>query len=61
MTAHHPAAFINALAESRDVDLTLKHLQATWNDYCEQRAEIARLREQLKASALPPQQSGGGT
>lgn len=49
--AHHPAAFINALSESRDFDLALKHLQQTWNDYRDMRAENVRLREQLGALA----------
>lgn len=62
--AKHPAAFINALSESRDFDLTIKHLQQAWDDYCEQRAEIAGLRQQLK-NAHPgsqhPSHDRGGT
>lgn len=51
MSTKHPAAFINGLSESRDLDLTIKHLQATWDDYCEQRTEIAKLRHQLHCAA----------
>lgn len=53
--AHHPAAFINELSESRDFKLAIQHLQQTWNDYCEMRAENARLREQLRGLAITSQ------
>lgn len=56
MTAHHPAAFINSLSETRDFELAIKHLQQTWNDYCEVRTENARLREQLKGAAVASQE-----
>lgn len=34
MTAKHPAAFINAIEESRDFDLAIAQLQETWDEYC---------------------------
>lgn len=50
MTQHHPAAFINAIAEARDISEAIKHLQQTWNELCEARQEIARLKDSLGAS-----------
>ena len=31
----HPAAFINAIADSRDFKEAIKHLQLTWDELCE--------------------------
>jgi hypothetical protein len=40
--AKHPAAFINAIAEARDFDEALKHLQDTWDELCDLKAEHRR-------------------
>ena len=50
--AKHPAAFINALSESRDFSLAIHHLQKTWDDYCDMREENAKLRYQLNQGTV---------
>jgi hypothetical protein len=44
---HHQAAFINNIAEEGSKAEAVRFLQETWNELCEAKKEIIRLREEL--------------
>jgi predicted metal-dependent hydrolase len=44
---HHPAAFINAIAEEGTKAEAIEWLQKTWDELCEVRLELSRLQAQL--------------
>ena len=48
MSKHHPAAFINTIAEEGTKDEAIEWLQTTWNDLCEVRALNKKLLEALQ-------------
>lgn len=45
--AHHPAAFINAIADEGTKAEAVQYLQKTWNELCEARKTIKRLEAQV--------------
>ena len=44
---HHPAAFINAIAEEGTKDEAVEWLQKTWNELCEAKVRIKELEERV--------------
>lgn len=42
----HPAAFINIIAEDGTKEEAIRYLQETWNELCEAREEIKRLKHE---------------
>jgi hypothetical protein len=51
MSAKHPAAWINAVAEGRDVDEALMYLQQTWDQLCDANANVMELTETVNSIA----------
>lgn len=45
MTKHHPASFINIIAEDGTKEEAIHYLQETWNELCEARKTIKELEE----------------
>lgn len=55
MAYKHPAAFINAIAQRRDFDEALRHLQETWNELCDLKsAPLSHVQLAAARSALEP-------
>lgn len=39
---HHPAAFINVIAEEGTKEEAVRYLQETWNELCEMRRKVGK-------------------
>lgn len=48
MATHHPAAFINAIAEEGSKAEAVSFLQKTWNENCELEAKLRRYRSAME-------------
>jgi hypothetical protein len=48
LMAHHPAAFINAIAEEGTKSEAIEWLQRTWNENCELRAALRNAIEEIE-------------
>ena len=49
---HHPAAFINAIAEEGTKEEAIKYLQETWNELCEVKEQLKKCQQECQHDGL---------